>query len=69
MELHAALPQSGAYFFELPPDQVAGAHIQFYWGLLLPSGMDSLLDIDLDTGRMSLQDVRANTVANIDLRP
>lgn len=67
--LATALPQTGAYFFELPPSQVPGAHIQFYWGLLTPEGMDSLLDVDLDTGRMTLQDVHAKTAANIDLRP
>lgn len=68
-ELSVGLPQSGAYFFELPPDQVAGAHIQFYWGLLQPPDMDSLLDIDLETGRMSPQDVQTRTTDNIDLRP
>lgn len=69
MELIPALPQDGVYFFELPPAQVPGAHIQFYRGLLTPPSMDSLLDVDLGTGRMTLQDVRAGTIQNIDLRP
>jgi hypothetical protein len=69
MQLIPALPQDGAYFFELPPAQVPGAHIQFYRGLLTPPNMDSLLDVDLDTGRMTPQDVNTATVPNIDLRP
>jgi hypothetical protein len=41
------LPESGAYFFELPPDKLQGAHLQVYWGNLTPGLMDSLVDIDL----------------------
>lgn len=41
------LPETGAYFFELPPDRLEGAHLQLYWGNLTPGLMDSLVDIDL----------------------
>jgi hypothetical protein len=41
------LPESGAYFFELPPDRLAGAHLESYWGSLTPGLMDSLVDVDL----------------------
>ncbi len=41
------LRESGAFFFELPPDRLAGAHVQFYWGSLTPGTMDSLVDVDL----------------------
>ncbi|WP_242111927.1 hypothetical protein [Luteimonas aquatica] len=46
-QLAAGLPATGGYFFELPPEKLAGAHLQFYAGTLKPSNMDHLVDIDL----------------------
>lgn len=42
----AGLPETGVWFFEIPPDLLRGAHLQVYWGTR-PQGMDSLIDIDL----------------------
>lgn len=41
------LPETGAYFFELPPERLQGARLQLYWGSLTPGLMDSLVEIDL----------------------
>lgn len=41
------LPETGRYFFELPPDRLEGARVQVYWGGLTPSGNDALVEIGL----------------------
>lgn len=46
-ELAPGLQEVGAWFFELPPDQLQGAHLQLFWGTSLPVGGDSLVDVDL----------------------
>lgn len=46
-QLAPGLQEVGAWFFELPPDQVQGAHLQLFWGTALPAGGDSLVDVDL----------------------
>jgi hypothetical protein len=68
-ELQPGLTEHGWLFFELPPDQVPGAHVQFYWGIddSLAQTNDSLIDIDLQTG--TANEVAAKTKPMIDLRP
>jgi hypothetical protein len=42
------LPERGAWFFELPPDRLQGAHLEVFWGVLgVPGRVDHVVDIDL----------------------
>ncbi len=68
-ELATALPAQGAYFFELPPDRLEGAHLQVYWGHLLPNGGDSLVDIDLGIDAARAKALLAEAKPVLDLRP
>lgn len=68
-ELAPGLPESGAWFFELPPDRIEGAHLQLYWGNLLPTGGDSLVDVDLGLDKAPARKLVADTKPVVDLRP
>lgn len=63
------LPEKGAYFFEIPPDQLQGLHLQVYWGNLTPPSMDSLADIDLGIDAAKQKELLAKAPAELDLRP
>ncbi|RDZ26452.1 hypothetical protein [Lysobacter silvisoli] len=67
-ELAPGLPEEGAWFFELPPDQLEGAHLQLYWGSLLPVGGDSLVDVDLELDKAAAQKLLADAKPVLDLR-
>lgn len=67
-ELAPGLPEKGAWFFEVPADKLQGAHLQVYWGLLLPDGGDSLVDIDLKIDLARERKLTADTVPVLDLR-
>ncbi|ROU08912.1 hypothetical protein [Lysobacter enzymogenes] len=67
-ELAPGLAETGAWFFELPPDKLEGAHLQFYWGLLLPEGGDSLVDVDLKLDKAAADKLRADAKPVLDLR-
>jgi hypothetical protein len=69
VELAPGLPASGAFFFELPPEQVRGARLQIYRGSLTPGQMDGLVEIDLGTGAQTAEQLKTNTADEIDLRP
>ncbi|MFK3648235.1 hypothetical protein ACI2IY_07310 [Lysobacter enzymogenes] len=67
-ELAPGLPESGAWFFELPPDRLEGAHLQLYWGSLLPVGGDSLVDVDLKLDKAAARKLLAEAKPVLDLR-
>jgi hypothetical protein len=68
VELAPGLPADGAFFFELPPEQVRGARLQVYRGPLTPGQMDSVVEIDLGTGAQTAEQLKTNTADEIDLR-
>lgn len=52
------LPERGAWFFELPPDRLQGAHLEVFWGVLgAPGRVDNVVDIDL-----GIDDARAQAL-------
>ncbi len=63
-QLLPGLPRSGAFFFELPPEKLPGAHLELYSGTLPPS-LDAVVDVDLGSNEQSLSQV----VDEVDLRP
>lgn len=63
------LPESGAWFFEVPADRLQGAHLQFYWGNGLPRGGDSLVDVDLGIDAARARKLMAEAKPVLDLRP
>lgn len=68
--LHSVgLPETGTYFFEVPPQHLAGLHLQVFWGALTPSMMDSLVDIDLDIDAARARQLLADAESVVDLRP
>lgn len=69
-QLATALPASGAYFFDVPPDRLEGAHLQFHWGAIggYPEGMDHLVDIDLGLDAAAARKLWAEARPVIDLR-
>ena len=67
-ELAPGLAESGAWFFELPPDRLEGAHLQLYWGSLLPVGGDSLVDVDLGLDKAAARKLLADAKPVLDLR-
>ena len=67
-ELAPGLPEEGAWFFELPPDQIEGAHLQLFWGLVLPTGGDSLVDVDLGLDKAAASKLLADAKPVLDLR-
>ncbi len=67
--LAPGLPESGAWFFEVPADRLEGAHLQFYWGLSLPQNGDSLVDVDLGLDRARARRLMTDAKPVLDLRP
>jgi len=67
-ELSAGMPERGAFFFELPPDRLQGAHLQVFWGGLVPTGGDSLVDIDLGIDAPRAQQLLGEAKPVLDLR-
>ncbi|WP_064747124.1 hypothetical protein ABU614_07340 [Lysobacter firmicutimachus] len=67
--LAPGLPEEGAWFFEVPPDRLQGAHLQFFWGSLLPHGGDSLVDVDLGIDAAQARKLMAEAKPVLDLRP
>lgn len=61
------LPETGAWFFELPPDKLQGAHLQVFWGSR-PQGMDSLVDIDLGIDAVRARELLHQAPPILDLR-
>ena len=66
--LVAGLPASGAYFFDVPPDALEGARLQFYSGTLAPAQLDHLADVDLGLDAAKVETMRADAAPMIDLR-
>lgn len=60
------LPETGNYFFELPADRLQGAHLEFFWGGLVPKPLDSLLDVDLDIDVATAQRLLAAAKPELD---
>jgi hypothetical protein len=69
-QLATALPASGAYFFDVPPDRLQGARLQFHWGAVggYPEGMDHLVEIDLGLDAAAARKLQAEAQPVIDLR-
>ena len=60
---------TGAYFFDVPPDQLQGAQMEFFWsGLPIPPGMDHRVDIDLGLDATGTRKLLAEARPEIDLR-
>ncbi len=68
-QLAVGLAEEGGYFFELPPEQLQGAHLQFYWGTLLPRRVDSLIDIDLGVDKARAQQLVTAAKPMLELPP
>lgn len=66
--LVAGLPASGAYFFDVPPDALKGARLQFYSGSVAPAQLDHLADVDLGLDAAKVDAMRADAAPMIDLR-
>ncbi|MGH8082525.1 MAG: hypothetical protein ACREP7_18260 [Lysobacter sp.] len=66
--LSPALVESGAWFFEVPADKLEGAHLQLYWGSLLPVGGDSLVDVDLGIDAAAARKLTSEAKPVLDLR-
>lgn len=62
------LPQSGTFFFELPPEQLPGAHLEVFAGSFTPM-LSAMIDIDLGLGKANAKDLLARAVEEVDLRP
>lgn len=67
-ELATGLRGTGGYFFDVPPDRLHGAHLQFYWGPLAPGPMDHLIDIDLGLDGPKTQRLLQEAKPVLDLR-
>lgn len=67
-ELLTGLRGTGAYFFDVPPDRLEGAHAQFYWGNVTPGQMDHLIDIDLGLDAAATRKLLAGAPPTLDLR-
>ncbi|MGV8931050.1 MAG: hypothetical protein ACOH1R_02910 [Luteimonas sp.] len=63
------LPRSGVFFFELPPDQLEGLHMELFWDLHAPQPWDSVVDIDLGLDPERTRKLLADASAELDLRP
>lgn len=64
------LPESGAFFFEVPPDRLRGAHLQFYWSTMpMPREGDSLIDMDPGIDEARARKLLADAKPVLDLRP
>ncbi|MGO1069833.1 hypothetical protein [Lysobacter sp. CA199] len=66
--LAPGLVEEGAWFFEIPADKLEGAHLQLYWGLGLPGGGDSLVDVDLGIDKAGARKLAAEAKPVLDLR-
>lgn len=63
------LPRSGVFFFELPPDQLEGLHMEIFWDRHAPQPWDSVIDIDLGLDRAMATQRLDDAPAALDLRP
>lgn len=63
------LPQNGAYFFELPPAQLVGAHLEFFTAPHVPGSNDSVIDVDLGLDQAKVDDLVAKAPAEVSLLP
>lgn len=67
--LTPGLRVTGAYFFDVPPDRLEGAQLEFFWsGLPIPPGMDHRVDIDLGLDAAATRALLADAKPEIDLR-
>lgn len=67
-EVIAGLPKRGKFFFELPPDALPGAHLEFFSGTTQPM-LDAVVDVDLRLGKTTAADLLALVAEEVDLRP
>lgn len=63
------LPSSGIFFFELPPDQLEGLHMELFWERYAPQPWDSVIDIDLGLDQARARQLLADAPAELDLQP
>ncbi len=63
------LSRSGVFFFELPPDQLEGVHMEMFWQKYAPQPWDSVVDIDLGMDQARVRELLAAAPAELDLRP
>lgn len=63
------LPQNGAYFFELPPAQLVGAHLEFFTASHVPGSNDSVIDVDLGLDQAKVDELVAKAPAEVSLLP
>lgn len=63
------LPLNGAFFFELPPAQLAGAHLEIFTNPHLPGSNDALIDIDLGLDKAAAAELVAKAAAEVSLLP
>ncbi|MBO9664811.1 hypothetical protein [Dokdonella sp.] len=63
------LPQNGAYFFELPPAQLVGAHLEFFTAPHVPGSNDALVDIDLGLDKAKVDELVAKAPDEVSLLP
>lgn len=67
--LAPALPEHGAWFVELPPDALEGAHLEVFWGASgSPGRVDHLVDIDLGIDAARAKALLAEAPPLVDLR-
>lgn len=66
--LVAGLPAVGAYFFDVPPDGLEGATLQFYSGSLTPAQLDHLVDVDAGLDAAKVKALLAEASPMLDLR-
>ena len=67
--LAPALPEHGAWFVELPPDALEGAHLEVLWGASgSPGRVDHLVDIDLGIDAERARALLAEAPPLLDLR-
>lgn len=67
-EVVPGLPKNGTFFFELPPEALPGARLEFFSGGRQPM-LDAVVEIDLGLGRTTAADVLALAAEEVDLRP
>lgn len=67
-EVIPGLPKNGRFFFELPPEALPGARLEFFSGAPRPM-LDAVVEIDLGLGKTTAADVLALAAEEVDLRP
>lgn len=68
-QLAPVLPEHGAWFVELPPDALEGAHLEVFWGASgSPGRVDHLVDIDLGIDAARARALLAEAPPLLDLR-